>query len=66
MAPTADPPASLPAASKNDRRVEVPVVIRRLLSIHDPSFFEGWTLGGSQCQPDVRKRFHTVLPFGAF
>src|SRR5260370_32746493 len=44
--------------------VEVPVVIRHLLMIHDRSSFEGWTLGGSRCQPDVRKRFLTVLPFG--
>ena len=35
--------------------VEVPVVIRRLLTIHDRSSFEGRTLGGSQCQPDMRK-----------
>src|ERR1017187_4437754 len=32
--------------------------------INDRSSFEGWTLGGSQCQTDGRKLLHTVIPLG--
>jgi len=53
---------SLQTASRNDRTVEVSVVIRRLLVIHDAKLFEGLD-AGEPVQPDVSK-LSTPFPSG--
>jgi hypothetical protein len=46
--------AGEPASGVEERSpVEMLVVIRRLLMVHDRSSFEGWTLGEASDQPDV-------------